>query len=82
VAVLSDADRAEVAAEFMRLATGPLTILKPDVLAAVNGLDTWYNDNAPAANQSLPQPARANLTLSDKALMSNLIVNKRYVKGS
>jgi hypothetical protein len=82
MAVLSDADRADVTAEFMRLAAGPLAILKADVRAAVNGLDTWYNDNAAAANQALPQPARASLTLTDKALMSNLIVNKRYVQGS
>ncbi|HEX6827155.1 MAG TPA: hypothetical protein VF077_12630 [Nitrospiraceae bacterium] len=82
MAVLSDADRAAVAAEFMQQATGPLTILKPDVRAAVNGLDDWYNANAAAANQALPQPARSNLSQADKALMSNLIVSKRYVKGS
>jgi hypothetical protein len=78
--VLSEADRAEVTAEFMRLAQGPLTILKPDIRAAVDALDTWYNDNALSANASLPQPARSGLSQTDKALMSNLIVNKRYVK--
>jgi hypothetical protein len=82
MAVLSASDRQAVAAEFMQQAVGPHTILKTDVQAAVNGLDDWYNTNAPAANQALPPAARNGLTLTDKALLSNLIVSKRYVKGS
>jgi hypothetical protein len=82
VAVLSDADRGEVATEFMQKAPGPLGITKAEVRAAVDGLDDWYNANAASANTAIPQPARSTLTLSDKAFMSNLIVNKRYVKGS
>jgi hypothetical protein len=82
VAVLNDADRKVVAAAFMQQAKGPLTILKADVLAAVNGLDDWYNTNAPAANQALPPAARAGLTQADKGLLSNLIVAQRYHVGS
>lgn len=82
MAVLSDTDRQAVAAEFMQQATGPLTILKADVQAAVNSLDDWYNSNAASANQALPPAARTGLTQTDKALMSNLIVNKRYTKGA
>lgn len=82
MAVLSTADREAVAAEFMQQAGGPHTILKADIQAAVNGLDDWYNANAAAANQALPQPARGAMSVTDKALLSNLIVNKRYVQGS
>lgn len=82
MAVLSDEARAEVTAAFMQQAAGPLTILKADIRAAVNGLDDWYDANAVAANQALPQPARGALSLEDKALMSNLIVTKRYTSGS
>jgi len=82
MAVLSDQDRADVTQEFMALAAGPFTITKADIRAAVNALDDWYNTNAAAANAALPQPARAALTTTDKAHMSNLIVSKRYVKGS
>jgi hypothetical protein len=82
MAVLSDADRADVTEEFMRLAKGPHTITKADIRPAVNGLDDWYNTNAANANQALPQPARGAMSLEDKALLSNLIVSKRYVKGS
>jgi len=82
MAVLSDQDRADVTQEFMAQALGPHTITKADIRAAVNALDDWYNTNAAAANQALPQPARSQISLSDKAHMSSLIVNKRYVKGS
>ena len=82
MAVLSDADRAEVTQEFMALAAGPHSITKADIRAAVNALDDWYNTNALNANAALPQPARGAMTQADKAHMSNLIVTKRYVKGS
>ena len=82
MAELSEEDRAEVTQEFMALALGPHTITKQDIRAAVNALDTWYNANAAAANQALPQPARSQMTTVDKAHMSTLIVNKRYLKGA
>lgn len=82
MAVLSDQDRADVTQVWMQQAKGPHTILKTDVRAAVDALDSWYNTNAPAANQALPQPARGAMSLEDKALLSNLIVEKRYVKGA
>jgi hypothetical protein len=80
MAVLTDVQRAEVTTAFMQQARGPLTILKADMRAAVDGLDSWYDANAASANQALPQPARAALSLEDKALLSNLIVTKRYVR--
>lgn len=80
MAVLSDEDRQAVTQAFMQQAQGPLTILKVDIRAAVDGLDSWYDANAAAANQALPQPARGALSLADKALLSNLIVNQRYVR--
>ena len=80
MAVLTDQQRAEVMTEFMQQAKGPHTILKADVRAAVDGLDSWYDANAAAANQALPQPARGQMSLNDKALLSNLIVSKRYMR--
>ena len=82
MAVLTNAQVDDVTATFMQQARGPLALLKMDVRAAVVGLDGWYDANAAAANQSLPQPARAVLSLEDKALMSNLIVNARYVRDT
>jgi hypothetical protein len=78
MAVLSEADRQTVYERFMQQAQGPIPILKPDVRAAVNALDDWYNANAASANQALPPAARSGLTQADKALLSNLIVTQRY----
>jgi hypothetical protein len=79
MAVLSEADRQTVFTLFMQQAHGPLPVMKPDVRAAVNALDDWYNTNAPSANQALPPAARSGLTQADKALLSNLIVTQRYM---
>ena len=80
MALLTEQQLDEVTAEFMRQAKGPLGLLKMEIRAAVQPLDAWYDANASSANQALPQPARTVLTLEDKALMSNLIVNKRYLR--
>ena len=82
MAVLSPERRAAVAAKFMQEATGPLTILKNDVQACVNGLDDYYNVHAVDINQALPLPGRTQLTNADKALMNNLVVEERYVSGA
>jgi hypothetical protein len=82
MAVLSDADRADVTTQCMQQMAGPHTILKADIRAAVNALDDWLNTNAPSANQALPQPARSAMSLADKALMNTLIVDKRYRTGA
>lgn len=81
MAVLSDADRAEVTQEFMAQATGPITCLKADIRPCVNALDDYYNANAATINQALPLPGRTALTLADKALMDTLVKNKRYIKN-
>lgn len=80
MALLTDAQRAEITTVFMQQALGPLSLLKMDCRAAVDALDAWYDANAPAANQALPQPARSVLTLADKALLSTLSVEKRYIR--
>lgn len=80
MAVLTDQQRAEVTATFMQQAKGPLSILKMDVRAAVDALDAWYDANAGAINQAIPQPARGALTLTDKAMLNNMVVDARYVR--
>lgn len=86
MANMSDADRAAVHAEFMSQVSAahepfaaPLT--KPDVRAAVDGIDQWLTDNASAGNQAIPQPARSGLTAAQKARMQSLIVLRRWGSG-
>lgn len=85
MAILADADRFEVWAEFMRErsqvqdAFGSLT--KQELRLAVNAIDQWVSDNATAFNTAIPQPARAQLTAPQKALLLRFVVAKRFEKG-
>lgn len=86
MAVLSDAERAFVSALFQsticsrREAFGTLT--KAEVRAAINGLDDYMNTNAAAINSAIPQPARAQLTVPQKAELLKFVITRRYEQGS
>ncbi len=83
MAVLSNPDRAAVSRDFqVDRTTGTLAgLTKADVLAAVNALDDFMNTNATAVNNAIPQPARSALTTTQKALLLQYVIEKRYVKG-
>lgn len=85
MAVLADADRSEVWAEYMREMSGnaeatPLT--KADLRAAVNALDDFLGGNATAINNAIPQPARGALTTAQKARLLVYVIRQRYIKGA
>lgn len=86
MAVLSDTDRQPLWAEFMRDVSnrrepfGALT--KAQLRDAVNALDDYLNTNAAAINAAIPQPARAQLTTPQKALLLQYVVAKRYLTGA
>jgi len=83
MAVLSNADRAEVTAEFMRENSEAIgAMVKADLRGAVNGLDDFANTNAATINLSIPLPARTVLTAAQKARLFSLVIRKRYIKGS
>ena len=85
MAVLTDNDRAEEMAQFMRAISAKaklpgegLEILKPDLRAAINAVDDWVNDNAAAFNAALPVAARTALTTSQKAELLLFVVRRRF----
>lgn len=86
MAVLSDVDRADLWAEFMRELSrerdtfGDLT--KAELRAAVNALDDFLNTNASSINTAIPQPARGALTTAQKARLLMFVVRQRYTKGA
>ena len=83
MALLADADRAAVNADFQRTEAGAFgALLKADLRAAVNAIDQWAHDNAVAFNAAIPQPARAQLTATQKARLFAAILLKRYQKGA
>lgn len=84
MAVLTDPDRIDVWADWMReisAAHEPCSITKPELRAAVNALDQWLSDNAASANAAIPLPARTSLTTAQKARLMMLVIRKRYLAG-
>lgn len=82
MAVLSDPDRRDVWAEFMRDNAAPVGVTKADLRAAVNALDAFLETNAAAINTAIPQPARGALSTAQKAMLLTYVIRKRYVKGA
>jgi predicted metalloprotease len=81
MAVLSDQDRFDVWADFMRSARDNLEnipISKADLRAAVNAADQWADDNATSFNTAIPQPARSALTAKQKARLLVWVVRRRF----
>ena len=82
MAVLTEQDRYDTWADWMRTNADAVIIRKQAVRDAVNALDDWLNANAGTINAALPQPARADLTISQKAALLTHVVAKRYIKGA
>lgn len=83
MAALSDTDRADCFADYMREETTQFAgLLKPDLRAAVDAIDDYCVANAAAMNQAIPQPARAQLTAAQKARLFARVLLKRYAKGA
>lgn len=78
MAVLSDALRRALWAEFMQLNREPIGITKADLRAAVDAIDTWVDSNASAMNTAIPQPARGALTAAQKARLLAMVALKRW----
>lgn len=73
MAQLPDADRVRVWRGLMRWWSNlrePLASLsKADLQAAMNATDTWIDDNQVSYNNALPEPAKTELTQSQKTLL-------------
>ena len=82
MAVLADADRKEIWAEFMRAPDDSPALTKADLRAAVDALDNFLNTNASAINTAIPQPARGALSTVQKAKLLMFVIRQRYVKGA
>lgn len=84
MAVLSEQDRAAVAADGMRdNRLGTLSnMLKTDWRAAVDAADTWVNTNSASYNSALPTTARNNMTTAQKALLLMFVITRRYLSGA
>lgn len=66
--------------QFMREVRENYGLTKADLLAAVDGLDDYFDTNATAINTAIPQPARGALTTQQKALLVAYIALRRAGK--
>lgn len=78
---LDTTGRARVLAQAMRGLPEALrpwpTITKTDLAAAVNATDDWIDTNQASFNQALPQPARNQLSLSQKTFVFCFVAMRR-----
>lgn len=79
MAVLSDTERAAEVAAIQRTSDCPGGLTKPQLRAAFDALDAWWDaTGAPAANAAIPLPQRTTLTAKQKAALFMALLRKRY----
>lgn len=86
MAVLSGTDRQELWALFMDLQKNTTgqdfgAVDKDEIRLAVDALDDYLETNQAAINSAIPQPARAELTTQQKALLLQYVVARRYLRA-
>ena len=84
--ILDNTDREGIWAEFMarqkdRTAQDFGALVKADLRAAVDALDNWLDTNDATINAAIPQPARAELTKQQKALLLEYVISRRYLRS-
>ena len=85
MAVLTNAERAAITAEYQRdisTAAESCSILKSELRAAVDAADAWADSNSSSYNTALPVAARNGLTASQKARLLMFVIERRFVNGS
>ena len=81
MAVLSDPDRIDAWANWMRTNVEDVSITKPQLRAAVDAIDSWADANAVSLNAAIPQPARGSLTAPQKARLLTLVIQHRFERS-
>ena len=81
MAALSAQDRATVLKRFGRDLSDsriPFNVSKPDLAAAIAGIDDWVEANQASFNSAIPLPARTQLSAKHKVQLFVAIVLKRF----
>jgi hypothetical protein len=81
MAALSNADRLAVGQQFcsdISAQRQPLAVNRTDFRAALAAIDDWVDANAASFNAAIPQPARTNLTVRQKAQLLEYVVRRRF----
>ena len=81
MATFTEAERLKARAAFNILngnERNPISITKAELAAAVAALDSYFDANVTAINNSIPLPARTALSARQKALLVTAVIRKRY----
>lgn len=84
MAVLTDQDRADLAGLISKDVSSvrePLAVNKADLRSAINAADSWLDTNAGVFNAAIPQPARAALTVQQKARLLMYVIRQRFARA-
>lgn len=83
MAVMSDTERAEGYAEWMRnpIPGYPFVNLKAELRAAFDAADQWMEDNKESYNSALPVAFRTAASARAKAYLLARVLNKRFDLG-
>lgn len=77
---LSEQDRQRTVSQYMRDVRENFGITKADLRSALNGLDDFFDANATAINNAIPQPARGALSTTQKAILVGYVAFRRAGK--
>ncbi|MCZ2076466.1 MAG: hypothetical protein LC130_15880 [Bryobacterales bacterium] len=81
MATLSEQDRFDVWAQWMRENAEAIPITKSALRAALDALDDFMQANETAMNSAIPQPARNQLSVSQKAALLSAVIARRYMRA-
>ena len=81
MAVLTNTDRQQLWAEFMRFSSTireELGLSKSELRAAVDATDQWIGDNQASFNNALPVASKAALSQKQKVRLFRAVAQKRF----
>lgn len=77
MAVLTDNDRQELTAAWMRADAEPCVLSKAQLRTALNAADDWMESILAAFTSAMPTVARNNLTARQRSRLLTLVVSRR-----
>lgn len=81
---INDTARAEEIANYQRELSREFeecSASKTDLRSALNAIDDFLDAHASDFNSAIPQPARSELTASQKARLFMFVMRRRYIDG-
>lgn len=82
MAIMTPKQRNDCWLKIIRGIDGAVSVIKPELRAAVDATDQWIHDNAASFNAALPVEARSKLTARQKAHLLAVVLESRFREGA